>query len=349
MVLERKDVSEFPRLQVWKKRGNFCKVRSDKESEGVELFYLCTPNFFTSPTDGNRQKPRLLVLHGYPTSSYDFAGIWDQLTEEFEVFAWDYAGYGFSQKVHRTIPQQVDLLESLLEELGLWKDHSAGTTKPSSPRLHIFSHDLGDTLMQEMLARQVLDAPDSRRRSLSIESVVALNGGLFPAIHRPTFMQRIMLVPFLASFVANFISPEVFRTSVSKVFGPNTKPSDLDISEWFALGTSNGGDALFAKNIQYITERDENQERWEGALCRYIEGGSPFRLIDGPADPVSGRHLADHVQATLVPLAKDPKLAKHMVVYLDDEIGHWPQMEAPKETMEALLTCHKEVLATLGS
>jgi len=45
-----------------------------------------------------------------------------------------------------------------------------------------------------------------------------------------------------------------------------------------------------------------------------------MRLIDGPCDPNSGRHMADRY-AELIPDAD--------VVFLGEDIGHWPQLEDP--------------------
>ena len=51
----------------------------------------------------------------------------------------------------------------------------------------------------------------------------------------------------------------------------------------------------------------------------------PMRLIDGPVDPNSGRHMAERYLEVI----PNPD-----VVMLDDDIGHWPQIEAP----DAVLT-----------
>jgi pimeloyl-ACP methyl ester carboxylesterase len=50
-----------------------------------------------------------------------------------------------------------------------------------------------------------------------------------------------------------------------------------------------------------------------------------MRLIDGPTDPNSGRQMADRYRE-VIPAAD--------IVMLADDIGHWPQIEAP----EAVLT-----------
>jgi pimeloyl-ACP methyl ester carboxylesterase len=53
-----------------------------------------------------------------------------------------------------------------------------------------------------------------------------------------------------------------------------------------------------------------------------------MRFIDGPADPNSGRHMAERYQQ-IIPNAD--------VVLLDKHIGHWPQIEAPDSVLTHLL------------
>ena len=56
--------------------------------------------------------------------------------------------------------------------------------------------------------------------------------------------------------------------------------------------------------------------------------GVPMRMIDGPCDPNSGRHMADRY----VELISDAD-----VVLLDDLIGHWPQIEDPDAVLSHFL------------
>ena len=82
-----------------------------------------------------------------------------------------------------------------------------------------------------------------------------------------------------------------------------------------------------------MSERQSFHDRWVDALKSFA-ANKPFRLIDGPADPVSGRHLAQAVEA---------EIPKAEVVYLGDDIGHWPQVEAPEETIKAFLEFHDKI------
>jgi pimeloyl-ACP methyl ester carboxylesterase len=61
-----------------------------------------------------------------------------------------------------------------------------------------------------------------------------------------------------------------------------------------------------------------------------------MRLIDGPFDPNSGRQMADRYRE-VIPNAD--------VVMLDDDIGHWPQIEAPDAVLTHFLAHVDRVVA----
>ncbi|MBZ0302433.1 MAG: alpha/beta fold hydrolase, partial [Anaerolineae bacterium] len=42
--------------------------------------------------------PPLLVLHGFPTASYDYARLLPLLTDQYRVVLFDFLGFGFSDK-----------------------------------------------------------------------------------------------------------------------------------------------------------------------------------------------------------------------------------------------------------
>jgi pimeloyl-ACP methyl ester carboxylesterase len=321
MTLSELSVSELPRLQAWKAKGSLKKLQDD-----VEIFCIASDDFFKRqrPSSG---KPRLLIVHGFPTASFDFHKIYDMLTQQFEVFLWDMVGFGFSQKIYKTIYEQVDLVNALLRSC-LARDDDDDDNVTTKLNVHILAHDLGDTVVQEMLARKEND-----QLCFSIQSVVMLNGGILPWCHRPTLMQRLLLVPCLNTVLAQLVSISLFQTSISKVFGPDTKPTDLEVQEYYALVRCNGGDKLTTENIKYMQERQVYCNRWVDSIRQYARK-SPFLLIDGPADPVSGRHLAEAVRT---------EVEGARVVLLNDRIGHWPQVEAPEEMLEAFFDFHKDI------
>lgn len=56
---------------------------------GVEIFYR---------EAGNPNKPTILLLHGYPTSSHMFRNLMRNLSDDFHLIAPDYPGYGQSEQ-----------------------------------------------------------------------------------------------------------------------------------------------------------------------------------------------------------------------------------------------------------
>ncbi len=249
----------------------------------------------------------LVLLHGFPTSSLDFAPIWEPLSARFQVVAHDLIGLGWSAKPRRplSVALQADALESLLAELRI-------------ERAHLLAHDLGDTVAQELMARQI----DGSGR-VSWASVTLLNGGLFPETHRALLVQKLLLSP-LGPVLARLSPRRRFDASFRAIFGPETQPSRAFLDDaWFLL-TRGGGRAMLPRLIRYIAERRERRERWVGALTA---APAPVRLVVGSLDPISGRHMAERYRE----LVRDPDLV------LLDRLGHYPHVEDPEAVLAAFL------------
>ncbi len=272
--------------------------------------------WWTSEKDAghNDENPWLLLIHGYPTSSWDWTAIWHALTPHFRLVALDMAGFGLSEKPKDTpykIVHQADLQEALLAHLGIQKAHA-------------FVHDYGVTVGQELLARQLDGA-----LGFDLLSVAFLNGGLFPEQHRARPIQKLGLTP-LGPLMGLMLSEKKLRQSLDGVFGPNTKASDEEIKGHWALMKEQDGPAVMHKVLRYIIDRRENRERWVGALKKTT---TPIRLIDGGQDPVSGVHLY-HYYKEQVPNAD---------AVLFEDIGHYPHTEAPTLTTDAFLDFHRKL------
>ena len=256
-------------------------------------------------------KPWLLLIHGYPTSSWDWSGVWPSLKPHFNLAAIDMLGFGLSDKprdIQYKIMHQADLQEAFLSELGVGE-------------AHLFAHDYGDTVAQELLARHL-----EGTLSFAMKSICFLNGGLFPEQHRARPIQKFGLTPF-GSLMALFMNKARLRKSLDEVFGPNTKASDEEIDAFWTLMKEQNGHRVLHKLLRYIPDRIEYRERWVGALK---DASFPMRLIIGGADPVSGEHLY-HYYREQVPQAD---------ALLFDLLGHYPQTEAPNAIVKAFLDFH---------
>lgn len=254
--------------------------------------------------------PPLMLIHGFPTASYDWHAVWPALTQRFRVFAPDMLGFGFSAKPRDTeflLTDQADIHEELAARLGV-------------SATHVLAHDYGVTVAQELLARQ-----REGGQALTLQSVVFLNGGLFPELHRATPGQQMLLSP-QGEAVAAMQTRETFGAALGPVFGPQTQPSAAEVDDLWALLAEGDGYKLMHKLISYVPQRRENRECWVGAVEAALV---PQRFINGVLDPVSGGHAADHYEK-VVPNAD--------VVRLD--VGHWPQLEAPEQVLAAFLEFH---------
>jgi pimeloyl-ACP methyl ester carboxylesterase len=198
------------------------------------------------------------------------------------------------------------------------------------------AHDIGDSVAQEMLARH--EERDEASRPYAIRSITWLNGGMFIEAYRPRVMQTLTAKTpvggLFAMFPSLFLSDRVLRPAINEVFGPNTKPSDKLWQQLSEILSYNDGRVVMHKVGRFIVDRAHHRNRWVAAM-RATD--VPMRLIDGPCDPNSGRHMAERY-AELIPNAE--------VVYLDEEIGHWPQIEDPDEVLRHFLEFADQVETT---
>ncbi|MDF1664841.1 MAG: alpha/beta hydrolase [Planctomycetota bacterium] len=253
----------------------------------------------------------LFCLHGFPTSSWDFEAIWTELSAQFDVFASDLIGLGRSAKPKApiSVKDQADVIEALALHFKI-------------EQAHLLAHDLGDTVAQELLARQ-----QEGRAKLQWQSCVFLNGGLFPETHRPRFIQTLLASP-LGPLVATLSSKRTFRKNMVRIFSSKYPPSDDFINSSWELLIENNGRQMLPRLIRYMNERRIERTRWVKALT---DSKIPLRFINGVQDPVSGRHAAQRYRE-LLPNAD--------VVLLEDA-GHYPHVEQPQAVLNAFYEFHE--------
>ena len=247
----------------------------------------------------------LVLIHGFPTCSWDWNQLWPHLTKSHHCIAMDMLGFGLSDKPrpHRySLFEQSDLHEELLASLGIQE-------------AHFLAHDYGDTVLQELLARQ-----RAGRQKVHVLSAYMLNGGIIPGQHRPRLMQRLLHSP-LGPLVSRLISRRGFQRSFSEIFGPDTPPSEAELAAWWEQISVNDGARIMHLLIRYMSERRENYDRWVGVLAN---SPAPLRFFTGECDPISGKHMAECFQ----------QLGPAQDVGTLPRIGHYPQTEAPQAVLE---------------
>jgi len=276
-------------LSHWRSSGHFLNV------DGQQVFYK---------TEGTG--PVLLLIHGYPTASFDWAKIWPKLTTQFHCVTLDMPGFGFSDKSPKKylIKEQADAISEVIRHLGITSTH-------------VLSHDYGDTVAQEMMARQL-----ENDLAFRIESLHLLNGGLFPETHRALPIQKLLLSP-IGGLLIRFLNKNAIRKSMHNIFGPNTPPSDQDINDFWILISTNNGHQHMHLLLDYMKQRKQYRERWVSALQN---ANAPLRLTAGMADPISGAHM----------VARYKQLIPNADVIELDQIGHYPQIESAEAVVKSI-------------
>ena len=276
-------------LSHWRSSGHFLNV------DGQQVFYK---------TEGTG--PVLLLIHGYPTASFDWAKIWPALTSQFSCVTLDMPGFGFSDKSPKKylIKEQADTISEVIRHLGITS-------------AHVLSHDYGDTVAQEMMAQQL-----ENDLAFRIESLHLLNGGLFPETHRALPIQKLLLSP-IGGLLIRFLNKNAIRKSMHNIFGPNTPPSDQDINDFWILISTNNGHQHMHLLLDYMKQRKQYRERWVSALQN---ANAPLRLTAGMADPISGAHM----------VARYKQLIPNADVIELDQIGHYPQIESAEAVVNSI-------------
>ncbi|WP_067564657.1 alpha/beta fold hydrolase [Nocardia acidivorans] len=280
-------------------------MRLDEWIAGGEHIRLGGHDIFhrqDGPVDG---RPVTLV-HGFPTSSHDWAPIAPALAESgCRVTTLDLLGFGASAKPvghDYRITEQASIVEELWQRLDI--DETA-----------LVSHDYGVSVAQELLHR---NAP-------RITSAAFFNGGLYPDLHRPIRIQQLLHGP-AGSLLQHLSTERMYRRSLKEVFGRPV--SDADLHDMWLATTMNHGKRVQHRLLRYIDERRAHADRWRTAVETYP---GPVQFIWGPADPVSGAHVLPRLRDRL------PK-AHFLILDQAPPTGHYPQVENPTPVAEALVT-----------
>jgi pimeloyl-ACP methyl ester carboxylesterase len=323
----------FPRaVQDWRMRGDtvlFHHPRDDPLSQHTHALFAVasTVRGRDAPPDAaDRSRAcgsALLVLHGFPSSSFDWAHMWADLralgvgTGKFDtVVTFDFLGFGLSDKprpFRYDIATQADAAEAVLAHYGCDGD------------VHILAHDYGDTVAQELVARHHSRTGGSLVVPARIASVAMLNGGLYADTHRPVLMQRLLLIPGLGSVLARLTVYPLFARAFSRVFGAATQPSTETLHAQWSLIRHADGHHISPLLLGYIEDRRVHAVRFSLAL-ETTEDAVPKCYIYGPEDPVSGEHMAQRFARGLPGADLRPLPG----------IGHYPQIEDREATLAEL-------------
>ncbi|CAH0044883.1 unnamed protein product [Clonostachys solani] len=251
--------------------------------------------------------PTVLLLHGFPTWSYDYASVATDLVRDHEVITLDFLGYGASDKPNPyqySVDESADSVEDLLDHL-------------SRPSVYLVMHDYGCIVGQELIDRHL-----NGKLRFEISGITVLNCGIVYSAYRPTLLQRVLNMPVVGKFVSGRITAAQARAGLNGVMGRGKLNDEEFANLWHGMSLRDGH-KLAHLLIGYNNERGVHHKRWEAALSGWK---GPLQLVWGLDDPVSGRHVLEQAKKVLPDAS---------VVELEG-VGHFPQVEAPKAVAGAI-------------
>jgi pimeloyl-ACP methyl ester carboxylesterase len=276
----------------WARRGRFVKL-----SEGHRIFCV---------QEG--RGPDLVLVHGFPSASHDFAAALLHLRAKFRVTVFDHLGFGFSDKpaggVSYSLLDQGRRAGEVVRALGV-------------ERARVVGHDMGLTIAVEMLCRQ-----EEGKLGFAMNSLVLCNGSHLVELAKLTpFQYAIMTDEGAAAFAQSF-DPESFAQAFRFLWADPSRTAAVDIraiAYWLRL---NGGLEVLGRIARYNLERTQYADRWRPILGRTEV---PISIVWGDRDPIAvieiGRRLAELSGGPLAVL---------------EGVGHYPQMEAPEAWAKAV-------------
>ncbi len=231
------DVNLSDRVESWRAAGR------QEEFRGHDIH-----TFFQ---DG--EGPLLVLLHGFPTSSYDWRDVVPLLPGR-KVLAFDFLGFGLSDKPrdhNYTLSWQADLTEELVDRYG------------GGGPVYVCAHDLGTSVATELMARDL-----AGELGFQLCGMLIFNGSILIERGNPTLAQKLLRGPF-GPLAARFANETFFRRQFASIFSEAHPATDQDVADNWALMCFNDGNRLGHKLVSYMDEREIYAERWHGAIQRW--------------------------------------------------------------------------------
>jgi pimeloyl-ACP methyl ester carboxylesterase len=285
----------------WKSKGEFITVNDRK------LFVIDTSSFFSSedkiPTE------TMVILHGYPTSSYDYYKVLPELSKHYRVIIHDHLGFGFSDKplnYSYSLLDQADLALQLWQQLGVKK-------------VHLLAHDYGTSVATEIIARN-----NNNELTIEIENLTLCNGSMHIELSQLRTIQKLLKNKWLGKYVAKLTTYAIFSKNLRNVYFDKTKVSNNELKDIWMQLEYNEGRKVIHKLSQYINERYIYWNRWIGALK---ETNLQTNIVWAKNDPVAVPAIARLIAT---------EISNNKLFWIENT-GHFPMLENPDEWLNCIL------------
>lgn len=247
---------------------------------------------------GSGDGPTVLLLHGFPSSSYDFRSVIERLGQR-SWLTLDFLGFGLSDKPARHnygLMEQADIVEQVVG------DHRDAAVGP----VVVIAHDMGTSVTTELLARDIDGTLpfELQRAVLSNGSVILERASLRP-------IQKVLRSP-LGPVAARLSNQRMFTREFGRLFSVGHPLSAEEAAAQWALVFHNGGHRIPHRLSAYLDERVRYARRWHGAVRDWPK---PLGFAWGLNDPVATTNVLAGLRE-LRPEASVVELAG---------LGHYPR------------------------
>ena len=283
----------------WYQGGNYFEWKStteDNNDKKVNVFYR---------TWGDETKPNILLIHGFPNSSFDYYKMIPFLEDDYHIATLDFPGSGFSDKpldgFNYMLAENAEIVDYFLREVVEFEDFA------------LYTHDRGVSIGLAFLGNY-LDDPNP---AYNVNYHFLSNSGMFLPLANLSPVQMRMLDTQTAEQMLAFRAAQPRRTE--------GEPESLAYSDIMAF---NQGNISLIYVGRYLLERQENEVRWLENLPR---SPVPAAYLWGLADNVNPIRIPNHVWDTYL---NDRQVETSYWVL--PTAGHYPQRDNPEEVAKVV-------------
>ncbi len=278
----------------WKEKGSFIKLFNN------EVFVI---------DEGKNNDKTMVILHGYPTSSYDYFKVLDRLTSEYRVIIHDHLGFGFSDK-----PQNYSysLVEQADVALDLWK-------KLGIKECTLLAHDYGTSVATEILHRY-----NNKQIDLTINELILCNGSMHIELSQLRLIQKLLKNKYTGKYVAKLSNEFIFTKNIRNVYHDKSQATKDELKEMWQQLIYNDGKKVIHRLSNYINERYFFWHRWIGALK---ETQIKTKIVWAKNDPVAVFKIAELLAS---------EIQNNELLPIENS-GHFPMLESPERWINLVL------------
>ena len=286
----------------WKNKGTFITVFNNN------IFVIDSG---IAANDVQKSKPleTLVILHGYPTSSFDYYKVLPELSKRFRVIIHDHLGFGFSDK---PLDYSYSLVEQADIALQLWKQLDL-------KKVTLLAHDYGTSVATEIIARH-----NKQQIDLQISKLILSNGSMHIEHSKLRIIQKLLKSKLTGIWIAKLTNFSIFKRNMRNIYFDKSKVSDEELKEMWTQLENNNGRKVIHQLTNYINERYYFWHRWIGALK---ETQIPTKIIWAKNDPIAIPKIAELLHQ---------EIPNNQIFWMEN-CGHFLMLEQSKEWTKSVL------------